>query len=185
MNRNRSAATLAAALAVALMFAMPCRLAAQKEPQVRKEMLLRASLADVWNAWTTTAGCITFFAPGANVELRKDGAYEIYFVPSAPKGKRGSEGCTVLSFEPMKTLAFTWNAPPQFTALRKKRTRVELTFEAVDDEHVNVVLLQTGWGKGADWDRLRGYFERAWDQVMNNLQYRFTKGPVQWQGVKG
>lgn len=87
----------------------------------------------------------------------------------APEGSRGSEGCTVLSYLPMKMLAFTWNAPPSIPTLREAeaRTQVVLQFTETGNGDVKVSLSQLGFGKGEDWDKYYDYFSRAWPRVLD------------------
>src|SRR4029450_729411 len=77
---------------------------------LRAEMVIGAPVEDVWKAWASEEGVKTFFAPGAHIEPRVEGAYEIFFNPQGKPGQRGAEGMRVLAFEPPRRLAFTWNA---------------------------------------------------------------------------
>jgi len=155
-----------------------------KEPSdraIRKETIVSAARDDVWRAWTTADGATTFFAPGALIELRIGGPYEIYFVSDAPIGSRGSEGCRILSWLPEEMLSFEWNAPPSFGELRDKRTRVIVQLTETGPKQTRVALTHVGWGESEDWDRLFDYFDRAWGHVLENLKARFEKGPLKWQ----
>lgn len=147
---------------------------------LRLEMVVPASLEEVWKAWTTTDGVKTFFSSEAKVELAAGGAYEIYFDLDAPYGLRGSEDCRVLSYLPMEMLSFEWNAPPDFGDLRGKHTIVVLQFEEIGPDQVKVKLSQLGWGKGEEWDKLFEYFDKAWSWVLGNLKKRFAAGPIDW-----
>ncbi|MBM4118049.1 hypothetical protein FJ251_09990, partial [bacterium] len=77
--------------------------------------------AEAWRAWTTAAGLRAFFAESVRIALRPGGPFEILFSEEAPEGERGAEGCTVLAFEPERLLAVSWNAPPEFPAVRQRR----------------------------------------------------------------
>jgi len=100
-----------------------------------KTAMVKAPLSDVWKAWTTTEGVKSFFAPEALVEAVPGGLFEIYFNKDAPAGSRGSEGCRVLSVEPMRSFAFDWNAPPSMPAVRAQRTNVQLSADARITSH--------------------------------------------------
>ena len=152
--------------------------------ELRKEVTVAAPLAEVWNAWTTTDGVTGFFAPAAKVEARIGGPYEIYFAPSQPEGLRGSEGCKIHSVVPMKMLAFEWNAPPTIPAIRDSgvHTLVYIELKELGPDKTQVTMTHTGWGVGEDWDKTYAYFDRAWDAVLSNLNYRFTVGRVEWPG---
>ncbi|MBI3665757.1 MAG: SRPBCC domain-containing protein [Acidobacteria bacterium] len=160
-------------------FAM-CALA--EERVIRKQVVVDASLAEVWKAWTTSDGAATFFAPQANIEARLGGAYELYFFPDQPQGLRGAEGCQVHSIVPMKSLAFTWGAPPQFPDIRNSglHTLVFLRFEELGPRKVRVHFTELGWGEGEQWDKVYNYFVEAWDVVLGRLKHRFASGPLDW-----
>jgi uncharacterized protein YndB with AHSA1/START domain len=162
----------------------PAAEVAAVERQLRKQVTVAASLADVWNAWTTTEGVKTFFGPEARIEARVGGPYEIYFAPSMPEGLRGSEGCKVHTVEPMRLLVFEWNAPPTIPAIRNSgvHTLVYVELEPLSAKETRVTMTHLGWGAGEDWDKTYAYFDRAWDAVLGNLVHRFAVGPVEFPG---
>jgi uncharacterized protein YndB with AHSA1/START domain/uncharacterized protein YciI len=147
---------------------------------IDREVTVPGKIEDVWNAWTTTAGVNSFFAPNARVELRVGGPFEIYFDIKAPAGERGSEDCHILSFMPMSMLSYEWNAPPKFGPLRYVYTRVVLLFEPVGSDSVRVRFTHLGWGSGPAWDEVYSYFDRAWTYVFANFQRRMETGPLDW-----
>lgn len=149
------------------------------ERQLTKKVLITASSEEVWEAWTTEKGLSTFLTSSSKVELRFGGPYEIYFLLNAPLGSRGSEGCRVLSFLPFEMLSFEWNAPPHFGKLRPVKTQVVILMGSVSERETEVSLSHIGWGKGEDWDDLYGYFDKAWEKVLDNLKRRFGEGPLE------
>jgi len=151
---------------------------------LRKEVTVAAPLAQVWQAWTTSEGVTAFFGPAARVEARLGGPYEIYFAPSAPEGSRGSEGCKVQSVVPMSLFAFEWNAPPTIPAIRNSGLHTLATIRLHEEgpDRTRVEVTHTGWGEGEEWDKTYAYFDKAWEAVLSNLEYRFRVGPVEWPG---
>ena len=147
-----------------------------------KEVTVKASLDDLWRAWTTNEGANEFFSPYTKIECRTGGPFEIYFSApgEAPWGERGSEGCKVLSFLPKSMLSIEWNAPPQFGPLRDIRTRVVINFEPVGVDSVKVKFHHLGWGADPAWNEIYDYFDKAWSYVLGNLQKRFETGPIKW-----
>lgn len=147
-----------------------------KDRVLWKETIVRASVEEVWHIWTTTEGVTWLFADEANIELRVGGKYEWYFDMSAPKGQRGAEGCTVLSFLPYEMIAFTWNAPPKIPALRaaEARTQVVVRLEPIGNDRVKVILAQHGYGEGPDWEAYYQYFDRAWGIVLDTLHDKLS-----------
>jgi len=157
---------------------------AMSAKRIDAEVVVPASLKDVWDAWTTTTGVSTFFAPAANIELRPGGAYEMLFRPDGPKGSQGGEGCAVLTYRPMEMLSFTWNAPPEWPEIRKERTVVVVQLYDLDKSGTRVTLTHLGFGEGKDWDEVHHYFTEAWPVVLGRLQDRFVKGAIDWTAVQ-
>jgi uncharacterized protein YndB with AHSA1/START domain len=150
------------------------------ERAIRKETVVPAPTAEVWQAWTTTAGVNTFFAAKARIDLAIGGAYELYFDREAPPGSQGSEGCRVLSYLPGEMLSFSWNAPPQFPNVRRKRTWVVVQLAPLAPDQTRVSLTHLGWRQGDEWDQVYDYFNRAWGVVLQRLVQRFTTGALDW-----
>jgi uncharacterized protein YndB with AHSA1/START domain len=171
--------TLGAALALVVIAASP---AAANERALNKQVVVAASLDDTWAAWTTREGIVSFFAPDARIEPRAGGAFEIYIDPGAAPGLKGADDMRFLALQPKRMLSFTWNAPPSLPEARAQRTVVIVRLQALGDQSTQVSLHHTGWGDGGEWDRAYAYFDRAWGNVLANLQKRFVSGPVDWAG---
>lgn len=177
LNRN----LMIAVLTIATMYTgyvyanEPSRDSGSHERLLQKEAIINASASEIFNAWTTSEGIATFFAKQSNVELRIGGPYELYMKLDNPPGKRGAEGCKILSYLPNKMLSFEWNAPPKIPTLRDagELTSVVLQFDELSVNQTKVTLTQLGWGEGEDWDECYNYFDNAWSHVLNNLTKRF------------
>ena len=148
---------------------------------IRKEVILPAAADRVWQAWTTEKGVTGFFAPEASVDLAIGGKYEMYFDPKQSIGKKGSEGCRILSFVPSEMLSFTWNAPLSMAEVRKYNTWVVLTFEELTPEKTRLSLVHLGWQAGPEWEKALVYFDRAWEIVLGRLNHYLQKGPLDWK----
>lgn len=158
---------------------------------LEKEIVVPASVSDVWTAWTTDEGVRTFFAPDSEIGLRIGGPYELYFDSNAPSGRKGSENCTILSFLPERMLSFSWNAPPEFPTVRELHgsngTWVVIMLSPLERNGKNFTLVEMtelGWGEGGEWEKSYDYFVEAWQTVLDRLSQRFTKGPIKWDTVR-
>ncbi|MDT9002356.1 SRPBCC domain-containing protein [Paucibacter sp. APW11] len=143
-------------------------------------MIIKATLDQAWQSWTTREGITSFFAPDARIEARVGGAFQIYIDPGAEPGMRGADDMRFMALQPKKMLSFDWNAPPSLPEARAQRSFVVVRFEPVDAEHTRVRLHHTGWGDGGEWDKAYTYFDRAWGFVLGNLKTRFDSGPRDW-----
>ncbi len=145
------------------------------------KIIIPASVNEVWNCWTTEEGAKTFFAPDCKIELKPDGAYEMYFDLKAEKGSRGGEGVTILAFQKNKLLSFTWNAPPIYPRIRTQKTHVSVYFKELKENNTEINLIHDGWGDDEEWNKVFDYFDRAWGKVvLPRLKYRFENGPIDW-----
>lgn len=155
-------------------------LARAGEAAIELSVQVAAPPAAVWQAWTTSAGIESFFAPEAEVDARPDGAFHIHMDPYAQPGMKGADTMTVLAVEPEKLLSFTWNAPPHLPQARTQRTVVILRF-AAEGEGTRLSLSHLGWGSTGEWPQARAYFDKAWPNVLKQLQIRFATGqPRDW-----
>lgn len=141
-------------------------------PHVRslvKETVVNALSMEVWSAWTTKEGIDAWWdPPDARIQLRIGGPFEILFLPEAPEGEQGGEGCRFLAYVPGEMVAFTWRATPDHP-LRDHYTWVVLTFSELADATTAVRLVHTGFLDGPHWDTYLAYFEDAWDRVLARL----------------
>ena len=155
--------------------------APREERAIRKETIVHAPVADVWKAWTTSAGIESFFAPEAVVDPKPDGAFDIHFNPYAAPGMKGADNMRFLSLQKDRLVSFTWNAPPHLAEARTQRTVVIIRMEPLNAGETRVRLTHTGWGDGGEWDKAYDYFDNAWGRVLANLQKRFVDGPIDWK----
>ena len=151
-----------------------------EERRIVKETVVKAPVEAVFQAWSTSEGIATFFAPEARVEARPDGPFEIYMNPYAQPGMKGADDMRVLGVQANRMISFTWNAPPHLPEARAQRTFVTVRMQPVGDTETSVRLTHVGWGDGGQWDQAYAYFDRAWGNVLGNLQRRFAEGPKDW-----
>lgn len=153
-----------------------------RDRAIHGEIILNASVEDVWKCWTTETGLKSFFAPGCKLQLEVGGAFEIYFNPDAEPGLKGAVGTRILAIQEHKMLSFTWNSPPHLATVRNQYTLVVIRFEQESDVRTKLTLHHCGWGSGGDWDLSFDYFTSAWLKVvLPRLKYRFDHGPVNWE----
>ena len=167
-------------LAFASLLALAAQAARAAERAIEKEVVVRATLDETWQAWTTRQGITSFFALDAKIEARVGGAFQVYIDPGAAPGMKGADDMRFLALQPQQMISFDWNAPPSLPEARQQRTFVIVRFEKVDDTHTRVTLHHTGWGDGGEWDKAYGYLDSAWGKVFANLKQRFEQGPQDW-----
>ncbi len=141
------------------------------------ETVVNAMPADVWKHWTTSEGFKAFLGVENKIDLKIGGPFEVYFSMDPPAGSRGSEGCTILSYDPERMLSFTWNAPPKFAHARTLHTWVVVTIQPHGAHGSKVSLKHQGFAEMAgahpehqeEWQQVRTYFKAAWPRVLGAL----------------
>lgn len=144
---------------------------------IEHTQVISAPAKAVYERFSTSSGWKTFFDVEARIDPAPGGRFEIEFDPNAEPGKRGSEGCNVLSVDPGRMFSFTWNAPPKFEFARAKRSWVVVTFEELTPASTRVRLRHLGFAELAgkypehadEFVQTRAYFERAWGMVLDQL----------------
>ena len=175
------------ALALAACGGLGCNPALAQIPEERrvvKEVVVKATPEAVFKAWSTSDGVASFFAPEANIQARPDGLFEVYMNPYAQPGMKGADNMRVLGVQENRMITFSWNAPPHLPEARAQRTFVTVRMQPEGAE-TRVRLTHTGWGDGGEWDKAYAYFDRAWGNVLANLQKRFADGPIDWTEWRG
>ncbi len=151
---------------------------------VEAKITVEASVAEVWQAWTSKEGIVSFFSPACNIEMKVGGAYEMLFDMSAEPGLQGGEGDILLAIQPHKMLSFTWNAPPHLPEVRQQHTHVVVRFESLAENQTQVTLHHDGWGDSEQWNQAFAYFNRVWQNVvLPRLKYSFDVGPIDWNNL--
>jgi uncharacterized protein YndB with AHSA1/START domain len=137
------------------------------------EVTIPASRAEVWQAFSTSAGLSTWLTPHAVVDLRKGGEWTAHY----PGGKTG--GGTILSFVPEQEITLAAMAPESFPTVRADRTTARFEFAAKGTSTL-VRLTQTGWKTGEEWDKAYDYLAKGNAELLETLLRRFVSGPIDW-----
>ncbi len=141
------------------------------------EVVIPATVEQVWTAVTTQDGLMTWLAPSAKVRLELGGEWQVSFGAGAPAGG------TVLSWLPMEMLAVHAMAPEWFPNVRRDRTIAVFRFEPAGEKRTRVRLAQIGWKDGEEWDKAFEYLGKGNAQLLNMLHHRFAEGPTDWKAA--
>jgi uncharacterized protein YndB with AHSA1/START domain len=137
------------------------------------ELTIPAPVSDVWKAFSTSDGLMTWLTPSATVDLRPGGEWICHF----SGGSTG--GGTIVSFVPQQELVIAALAPDKFPNVRSRRTTAKFSFEARGSSTL-VRLTQTGWQDGDEWNKAYEYLAVGNAQLLATLHHRFISGPIDW-----
>jgi uncharacterized protein YndB with AHSA1/START domain len=146
---------------------------ASPEKALRFEVTVPAGLDDVWTAFTTASGLVTWLWRDTRLDLRVGGDWLALFPTSTGGG-------TIQSFTPKSQLVLAALAPDQFPTVRATRTRAVFDFASVGPAATRVTLTQTGWKTGKEWDDAYEYLASGNAELLDQLRQRFVSGPIAW-----
>lgn len=141
------------------------------------EVEVAASRAEVWEAWTTTAGLRSWYGPEAGIVLTVGGAFE-----GQPAG--GSHATEqVLCFMPGEMLSLSRAVDPAFARPLEARTAWSvLHFEAQGEGRTRVRYTGFELDLGPDFRESHLHTRvQVMTYTLRNLAARFTSGPRDWQ----
>jgi uncharacterized protein YndB with AHSA1/START domain len=137
------------------------------------ELTIPAPLPEVWKAFSTSEGLMTWLTPSATVDLRPGGDWICHF----PGGSIG--GGTIMSLVPQQELVISALAPDKFPNVRAHRTTASFSFTPNGNTTL-VRLTQTGWQEGDEWNKAYEYLAVGNAQLLATLHRRFISGPIDW-----
>ena len=143
--------------------------------QLQFDVDIPARIEEVWAAFSTREGMITWLAPDAKIELRPGGDWLVMFPGAAPGGGRIEEVAA-----PGKIVIHAM-APERFPEVRSIGTTATFTLTSCGSACTHVRLVQTGWKQGKEWDDAFEYLAGGNAQLLGSLHRRFTSGPLQWK----
>ena len=151
---------------------------ATPEKALRFEVVVPAPRHDVWTAFTTTDGLMTWLWSRVTVDLRVGGDWLAIFPQSTGGG-------TIREIVPERKLTIAALAPDKFPAVRAARTTAVFEFVPVTATSTRVTLVQTGWRSGAEWDAAYEYLADGNAELLTQLYQRFVSGPIAWPKTPG
>jgi uncharacterized protein YndB with AHSA1/START domain len=141
------------------------------------EVSVAAPPAEVWKAFSTREGMITWLAPDAAIDLQPGGDWLAMFPGSSSTG-----GGTIVSFVSGREIVIKAMAPEAFPTVRRERTTAVFRMEPAP-EGCKVTLMQTGWKQGDEWDKAYDYLASGNAQLLEALRKRFESGPIDWAAL--
>ena len=149
---------------------------------LRHEVVVDASLEDVWKALTTSEGLESFLAPVVYIELKTGGKFESNYQVGAKLGDPGTIHNQVLNYIPMEMFSIKVNLTEQFPQQAREAGTLfaVLTLQNLGSGRVKVTESMLGWGQGEEWDKTYRFFDSGNAYTLGQLYRRFKEGPRRW-----
>lgn len=148
-------------------------------------IVVTASPAQVWDAFTTAQGYRAWVAPVAAVDLRIGGDIEASYDPTATIGGPDNIKNRIVAYVPQRLLSFRNVQAPKALPHRELFGEIVTTLEIEDlgAGRSRVSLTSVGYAAGEGYDVLYRHFEWGNAYSLNELRKRFETGPIDWAAV--
>ena len=133
---------------------------------------IRASLAAVWEAFTTPAGYASWAAPVVEIDLRVGGTIRTHYDPSAQIGDADTIVLRVVSYVPERLLTLQADISQNWPAIISEQAAQlynVILFEPVTDDHTRVVSYGLGYRDSDDMRDMMNFFITANAQLYAKL----------------
>jgi len=156
--------------------------AASGERVLRHEVIVNASLSDVWSALTTSEGLMSFMAPMVRMELKTGGVFESNYRVGSKPGDPDNIHNQVLNYVPMEMFSIKVGLTKQFPQRPREAGTLfsVIKLEDLGNRRVRVTESMLGWGEGTDWNQVYELFDRGNAYTLSELARRFDEGPRVW-----
>ncbi|HEY5139023.1 MAG TPA: hypothetical protein VIJ25_06850, partial [Methylococcales bacterium] len=134
------------------------------EKVLQLEAVLPVNFTDAWQLFTTDAQLMKWIAPVAHIELKTGG----YILTNYDKTKSLSDSSSIklgiINFLENELLTLKVNLNNSFSPKAKAEDgnlQEIIQFVYISPKETKVVSSMVGWGKGEEWDKTYGFFERG------------------------
>jgi uncharacterized protein YndB with AHSA1/START domain len=148
-------------------------------------IVVAASPAQVWDAFTTAEGYRAWVAPVSAVDLRIGGDIEASYDLAAKIGGPDNIRNRIVAYVPQRLLSFRNVQAPKALPHHELFGEIVTTLEIEDlgAGRSRVSLTAVGYGPGEGFDVLYRHFEWGNAYSLNELKKRFETGPIDWAAL--
>lgn len=150
---------------------------ARAQDGITTEGVVEAPVAEVWKAWTTTAGLAAWLAPHADVDLRLDGRLRTHYDPKGTLGDARTIENRILAYEPERMLSIRVAQAPNDFPFRERVGEMwtVLHFQPTADRKTTLRIVGLGFSGDAEAQKMRAFFQRGNDYTLAQMQKHFAK----------
>lgn len=134
------------------------------EKVLRLETVLPVDINEAWQLFTTDTQLMKWIAPVAHIELKTGG----YILTNYDKAKSLTDSSSIkldiINYLEREIMTLKVNLNSHFSPKVKAEDgnlQEIIQFVYISPKETKVISSMVGWGKGEDWDKTYGFFERG------------------------
>ena len=132
---------------------------------------IHAPAAAVWRALTDQASYRAWVAPGSVIDFKVGGRVDVTFDPKAKAGDPPDISQEIIAYLPDRMIAFrNLKTPPLPGAAAYPKLAIVMALTPLSGGDTEVSLSQVGYGAGADFDALYGFFKSHNPEYLADLK---------------
>ncbi|HLZ73935.1 SRPBCC domain-containing protein [Phenylobacterium sp.] len=132
---------------------------------------IHAPAAAVWKALTDQASYRAWVAPGSFIDFRVGGRVDVAFDPKAKAGDPPDISQEIIAYLPGRMIAFrNLKTPPLPGAAAYPKLAIVMALNPLPGGDTEVSLSQVGYGGGAEFDALYGFFKSHNPEYLADLK---------------
>ena len=138
-----------------------------------QEVLVEAPIADVWQAYTTSAGWMAWASPLAEVDLRAGGTIRTHYGPDAKIGDPGTNTLHIVNYVPERVLTLRAELSERWPAVMKEDAGNLMNVIVFDAQGESLTRLQSygvGYRDLPEYDDLMKFFISANEGLFEKLK---------------
>lgn len=138
---------------------------------LQQSIVIDAAPAVIWKALTDEASYRQWQVPTSYIDFRLGGSVGVAFHPAWKPGGPVDLKQEIVSYVPERLLVFrNVQAPPLPGAAAYPKVSIVIELRPAGEGRTEVVLSQVGYGTGADFDALYGFFKSHNPEFLTNLK---------------
>ena len=148
-----------------------------QDARVVDEFEIKASVDDVWNAFTTTDGLQSWVAPLADIDFRVGGKWRANYNKDGELGDAKTIENTILSYDPKRMLSIKATKFPEgfeFVEAAKETWSI-FYFTPVTDSKTKITIVGLGYNDSEQSKKMRAFFKPANKYSMGQLKTALEK----------
>ena len=134
------------------------------EKVLRLESVLPIDIEGAWQLFTTDAQLMKWIAPVAHIELKTGGYILTNYDKSKPLTDSTSIKLGIINYLENEMLTLKVNLNSNFSPKiisEDGNLQEIIQFVYISPKQTKVISSMVGWGKGEQWDKVYGFFERG------------------------